>query len=513
MPLDATQHPVIGSDHQLPASSQPERPKSGGTRLVLWVVVLLVFAAGFFLVMRHRDTTPSTGGGGGGRRGGAAGGVVPVTTETARQGDIGVYIDAIGTVTPVYTSQIVSQVTGIVTEVHYREGQLVSKGSPLLEIDSRPYRATLAQAQGILQRDQGLLSQAEMNLQRYQAAWARNAIPRQQLDDQEKVVEQTKGTVANDEGVVQADQIQVQYCHIVSPIAGRIGLRLVDPGNVVQANSGTILAVVTQLQPITVVFTVAEDALSQVQPRVRKGVKLPVEVYDRSNQKMIAHGTLLSLDNQVDTTTGTVKARASFTNSDGALFPNAFVNARLLVDTVHNATLISTDAIQHNGQDAFVYVVQNNRAHTRPVTVRVTEGTTAQVEGVDPGDVVVTTGFDKLQDNSQVTNAPRRGNGGGGGRRAGGSNAGPSADEAPSGEAPGPGAGQGRRGANGDVANGPSNRGGQGSGMRNRQGSADGAGNPAGPNGAGSGGRRRHTGDNPSSGNGGNGPNSGSTSR
>jgi membrane fusion protein, multidrug efflux system len=517
-------------------------------RVLIWILMLVFFGTAFFLVMRHRNTPQAGpgggpaagagGGAGGGRRGGL-GGAVPVTTETAKQGDIGIYIDAIGTVTPVYTSSITSQATGIVTDVHYREGQLVSKGTPLIDIDSRPYRATLAQAQGVLQRDQGLLAQAEQNLERYRAAWARNAIPRQQLDDQEKVVEQVKGTVAQDQGTVQADEINVQFCHIVSPITGRIGLRLVDPGNVVQANSGTQLAVVTQLQPITVVFTVAEDALNQIQARVRKGAKLTVEAYDRTNQNIIARGTLLSLDNQVDTTTGTVKARASFTNADSALFPNAFVNIRLLVDTVHNATLIPADAIQHNGQESFVYTVEDNRAHTRPITVHVTEDQTAQVEGVDPGDVLVTSGFDKLQDGAQVTNSPRRGPGGPGGPAGPGGRRGLGGNQPGAGQAPAGVGGAGAAGASGNASGvGGSGRrtggAGQGTGAdqapgdatqqrgpghgqgpngggqfnRNGQGSANPAG--AGANGAGftpGAGNRRRTGDNASPANGTNGAN------
>lgn len=446
MASEPTQQPVIGSDHQLPASSQPQTSKSTGVRVLMWLVVLAVFAAGFFLVMRHRDAAPKAAGGGGRRGGGPGmGGSVPITMDTARRGSIGVYIDAIGTVTPVYTSSITSQVSGIVTEVHYREGQLVQKGAPLIEIDSRPYRALLMQAQGILQRDEGVLAQNEMNLERYKAAWARNAIPRQQLDDQEKLVEETKGTVKNDQGVVQADEIQVQFCHIVSPITGRIGLRLVDPGNVVQANSTTVLAVVTQLQPITVVFTVAEDALAQIQARTRKGARLPVEVYDRTNKKLITRGMLISLDNQVDTTTGTVKARASFANSDAALFPNAFVNTRLLVDTIQEATLIPTDAIQHNGQQAFVYVVEDKQAHLRPVTVGVTEGLVAQVDGIEPGDVLATSGFDKLQDRAPVTLASAQGGGGGGRRDRQGPQSG-------SGGGPQRGAGHGH-GPNGDGGN------------------------------------------------------------
>ena len=488
MAPDAPQHPVIGSDHQLPATSQPQSTRSKGLRVLIWLLVLAVFAAGFFLVMNHKETPQKGGpGGGGGRRGGGPGGPVPVTTDTARRGDIGVYIDAIGTVTPVYTSSISSQVTGIVTDVHYREGQLVQKGTPLIEIDSRPYRATLMQAQGILQRDQGLLAQAQMDLTRYQAAWARNAIPHQQLEDQEKVVEQVQGTVKNDQGVVQADEIQVEFCHIVSPITGRIGLRLVDPGNVVQANSGTVLAVVTQLQPVTVVFTVAEDTLSQIQPRLRQGAKLPVEAYDRTNQKLIARGTLISLDNQVDTTTGTVKARASFPNTDGALFPNAFVNARLLVNTLTNVTLIPTDAIQHNGQEAFVYVIENNHAHLHTITVGVTEGQTAQVTGIDPGDVLATSGFDKLQDNAQIVVPNRQhGNAPGGNRRGGGVQG--QTGEGTSGNDGSHGMGTGRaKGPNGNGSNVMDN------------GNAPGGGN------------RAHTANSGKASNGGNAPSSGST--
>jgi membrane fusion protein, multidrug efflux system len=258
-----------------------------------------------------------------------------------------------------------------------------------------------------------------MDLARYQAAWAKNAITKQVLDDQEKLVEQVKGTVKNDQGTVQYDEIQVEFCHIVSPITGRVGLRLVDPGNVVQANGGTVLAVVTQIQPITVVFTVAEDALGQIQPRLRQRARLPVDAYDRTAQKPIEQGTLLTLDNQIDTTTGTVKARAQFVNKGGLLFPNQFVNARLLVNTLRGATLIPTAAVQHNGQAAFVYVLADNKAHLRPITVGVTEGQTAEVQGINPGDVLATSSFDKLQDNTAI-NLSNGGPGGGGGRPAGG---------------------------------------------------------------------------------------------
>ena len=402
MQPDANEHSVVGSDHQIPASTDPETPQYKGLKVFGWVGVLLFFAAGFYLVLHHVEA-PATPAGGGGRRGGGAGGAVVLTTATAQKGDIGVYVDALGTVVPVYTSNITPQVSGIVTAVHYTEGQLVSKGAALIDIDPRPYMATLTQAQGILERDQGILAQAQTDLTRYQAAWARNAIQKQTLDDQEKLVEQDQGTVKNDQGTVQYDQIQVEFCHIVSPITGRVGLRLVDPGNVVQANGGTVLAVVTQIQPITVVFTVPEDNLGEIVPRMRSRAKLLVDAYDRTEQTKIASGSLQSLDNQIDTTTGTLKARAQFANKDSSLFPNQFVNAHLLVNTLTGVTLIPTAAIQQNGQASFVYVIANNKAQMKPITVGVTQGQTAQVTGIVPGDVLATSSFDKLQPGSTVS--------------------------------------------------------------------------------------------------------------
>jgi multidrug efflux system membrane fusion protein len=241
-----------------------------------------------------------------------------------------------------------------------------------------------------------------MDLDRYREAWARNAIQRQLLDDQEKIVMQDAGTVKNDQGTVAFDQVQLGYCHITAPIAGRVGLRLVDPGNVVQAAGTVTLAVITQLQPITVIFTIPEDNLGQVQPRLRVGAKLAVEAYDRAALKKIASGSLLTLDNQIDTTTGTVKARASFDNRDTALFPNEFVNARLLVNTLQGATIVPSSAIQHNGTASFVYVIQDNTAHQRSVRPGVTEGDNTEVTGINPGDVVADSSFDKLQDKSKV---------------------------------------------------------------------------------------------------------------
>ncbi|MEO8738035.1 MAG: efflux RND transporter periplasmic adaptor subunit [Edaphobacter sp.] len=392
MPSDSNEPPIIGPDHQLPA---PPRHKT--VRVIVWVVILLIFALGFFLVLRHHDNAEKPAG----RRG--AGGVASITTATAQKGDLGVYLDAIGTVTPVHTASITSQVNGVVTAVHYKEGQLVRQGDPLIDIDSRTYRATLLQAQGILERDESVLAQAKMDLDRYQDAWKRNAISKQVLDDQGKLVLQDEGTVKNDQGAVQFDQVQVDYCHITAPFTGRVGLRLVDPGNVVQSSGGVTLAVITQVQPITVIFTIAEDHLGQVQPRLRQRAKLPVSVFDRSALKEIAAGTLLTLDNQIDTTTGTVKARALLDNKSGILFPNEFVNTRLLVDTLHDVTLIPSSAVQHNGQQAFVYVIQNDTAHVRNVKPGVTNEGTTQIDGLQPGDVVADSSFEKLQDDAKVS--------------------------------------------------------------------------------------------------------------
>jgi multidrug efflux system membrane fusion protein len=327
---------------------------------------------------------------------------VTLTTATAFKGNIGVYLDSIGTVTPVYTASITSQVTGPVVAVHFTEGQIVSKGAPLIDIDPRPFQATLLQAQGALERDEALLAQASMDRDRYKDAWARNAIPRQQLDDQEKLVLQYQGTVKNDQGTVAFDQVQLGYAHITAPISGRVGLRLVDPGNVVQASGTTTLAVITQLQPITVIFTIPEDNLGQLQPRLRQRAKLPVDAFDRAALKQIASGTLLTLDNQIDTTTGTVKARASFENIDGVLFPNEFVNTKLLVNTLQGATIVPSSAIQHNGTAAFVYVIQDNTAHMKSVKTGVSEGNNTEVTGIEPGDVVANSSFDKLQDKSKI---------------------------------------------------------------------------------------------------------------
>lgn len=374
----------------------PRAPKRGRfLRVLIWIAVLGVFALGFYLISMPKEAPK-----------GRVGAPTAVTTTTAKTGSIGVYLDAIGTVTPVYTASIFSQVTGVVVSVNYQEGQIVKKGDPLVDIDDRQYQAQLVQAQGALQRDENVLGQASMDLARYQAAWARNGVAKQILDDQEKLVLQEQGTVKNDEGAVQFDQLQVEYCHIKAPIDGRVGLRPVDPGNLITAgtsSSSTPLVVITQIQPITVVFTIAEDSLGQVMDELRKGAKLTVDVYDRAAQKKLASGELIAVDNQIDTTTGTVKVRASFANDDFALFPNQFVNARLLVKTLPDVTLIPSSSIQQNGQTSFVYLVQDNVAHLRNIKPGVSDNGFTQVDGVNPGDVLADSSFDKLQDNSKIT--------------------------------------------------------------------------------------------------------------
>jgi len=377
----------------------PSHPhKSRWQRLFVWAALLLTFGVIFMLVLRHHDDAQSAASS---RRG--VTGPVTVVTAVAQKGNIGVYLDAIGTVTPVHTDSITSQVTGMITQVHYQEGQLVRKGQALIDIDPRPYEAQLLQAQGALERDTYVLEQAKMDLQRYRDAWARNGIPKQTLDDQEKIVLQDEGTVKNDQGTVQYDQVQVGWCHITAPIAGRVGLRLVDPGNVVQSTGTTTLVVITEVQPITVVFTIAEDSLPQVQAQTRHGKRLEVDAYDRAQLTKIATGKLLTLDNQIDTTTGTVKLRALYDNKNDALFPNQFVNTSLLVNTLQGVTLIPTSAIQHNGQTSFVYLIQNGTAQIRNIKSGVTNAGQTAVEGINPGDAVANSSFDKLQNNSKVT--------------------------------------------------------------------------------------------------------------
>jgi multidrug efflux system membrane fusion protein len=385
----------IYADHQLSPPAPWYR-----RRWFLWAsAILLLFLAAIVFLVIHKNEAKAAAA----KR--ALAGVKPSVTAmvaTATKGSIGIYLDAIGTVTPVYTTSITAQASGVLAAVHYSEGQFIKKGDALIDIDPRSYQAQLMQAEGTLERDTNVLSQARMDLDRYRTAWAGNGIPKQLLDDQEKIVSAEQGTVKNDQGVVNYDQVQLSYCHITAPIAGRVGLRLVDPGNVVQAGGTTTLAVITQMQPTTVIFTISEDSLEQVQARMRKLHTLPVDAMDRAQTTTIASGKLFTIDNQIDTTTGTVKLRALFPNKNGALFPNQFVNTRLLVNTLDGVTLVPTAALQHNGQVAFLYVIANGLASIRNVTPGVADGGMTAVEGINPGEVVATSSFDKLQSGSKV---------------------------------------------------------------------------------------------------------------
>lgn len=390
-------HETNSVETKPPEERGSSSPPPGKSRFV-WLLVAALLITAVALYLRHGSAQQA--------KNNADPPVRPVVVSTvvAKQGDIGVYLDALGTVTPVYTVTVTSRVQGEITQVYYHEGQMVRKGDPLLEIDPRPYQAQLTQAEGQLAHDEAVLNEAKIDLDRYQQAYSRNAIAKQQLDDQQQVVLQDEGTVKNDQGTLANAKVNLVYTHITSPIDGRVGLRLVDPGNIVQANSTTPLVVITQLQPITVIFSVAEDHLSKIQQQLRKGVRLSVDAFDRDQATKLASGYLLTLDNMIDTTTGTVKLKAIFPNTDDALFPSQFVNARLLVDTLHNATLIPTPAIQRNAQGAFVYVVgADQTASIHPITPGVNDGTMTQVGGIQSGDAVAINGFDKLQDGSKVT--------------------------------------------------------------------------------------------------------------
>ena len=408
---------------QTPSPSAPRPQQRSSRRRWVWAIVALaLLAVGGFLYDQYQAAERSQK-----AKVNTASRPIPVLTAAAAKGEMGIYVEALGTVTPVYTVTVTSRVQGQIMEVHYREGQMVRKGDPLLDIDPRPYEAAVTQAQGQLAHDTALLNEARIDLERYRTALSRNAIAQQQVYDQEQTVKQYEGTVENDQGALDNAKVNLAYCHITSPIDGRVGLRLVDPGNIVQANSTTALVVITQLQPITVIFSVAEDYLSEIEQQLRQGQKMKVDALDRTQEKTIATGTLLTIDNQVDTTTGTVKLKAVFDNHDNALFPSQFVNAKLLVKTQQNATLIPTPAIQRNSQQAFVYLIGKDQTATvKNITVGASDGNFTAVEGIQPGDLVAINGFDKLQDGVKVEVR------GGGGNQKGAQSSGiSSGDQAP----------------------------------------------------------------------------------
>jgi multidrug efflux system membrane fusion protein len=329
----------------------------------------------------------------------------PVGAATAGLGDIRIIVNALGTVTPVATITLTTQISGQLTEVRFKEGQHVKSGDFMAQIDPRPYEAAEEQAEGQLIHDQGLLDQARMDSVRYLSLTKMESIARQQAEDQVFVVKQYEGTVKADQAQVEAQKTNLIYCHIVSPIDGRVGLRLVDAGNYVQAANATEIAVITQMQPITVIFPVPEDDLPQIQEQLRAGKTLEVMVYDRANITKLAIGKVVALDSQIDTSTGTVKLRAEFDNADEKLFPNQFVNARLLVRILHDVVTVPIAAVQGVAPSTYVYLIDaDDTVSVRPIKLGPTDGEMVQVEsGLAPGDRVVVDGADRLRDGARVT--------------------------------------------------------------------------------------------------------------
>lgn len=391
-----------------PASRVSRRSR----RLILPVLVLIVLAGGGTWWWMHRHGQPATPPAG---RAAMQAPPQPVGFATIDKGDVRIMLNELGTVTPLATVTVQTQISGYLVDVGFKESQVVKKGDFLAQIDPRPYQVALEQAQGTLARDTALLEQAKADLKRYQTLGRQDSIAQQQLEDQKYLVQQYTGTVKADQGAVDSAQLNLTYCHIVSPVDGQIGLRLVDPGNYVQIGSTTGIAVVTQMQPISVIFSVPQVNLPDIIQRLRSGATLPVEAYDSANTRLLATGKLASLDNQIDTTTGTLKLRALFDNPDEMLYPNQFVNARLLVNTMQDTVRVPVQAVQRGEPGTFVYVINaNDTVSVRPIKVGPVDGQyQAVVSGLQPGERVVTDGTDRLRDGAKVSlpaaNAARTG--------------------------------------------------------------------------------------------------------
>ena len=330
---------------------------------------------------------------------------VPVAAAPAKRGDLNLYLTEIGTVTPFKTVTVHTRVDGELVRVLFKEGQMVKEGDLLAEIDPRPFQVQLTEAEGQMARDRASLVNARSQLDRYKQLYAQNIVAKQDLDNQLSQAGQYEGAVKNDQGLIDSAKLNLTYSQITSPISGRVGLRLVDPGNIVHAADTQGLLVITQLQPIAVIFSIPEDDLPRVETAIKATPQLPVEAYDRSLKTMLATGTLLTLDNEIDQSTGTVKLKASFPNEDNALFPNQFVNAKLLVETKHDAVLIPTAAVQRSSQGSFVYIVKPDQTvDMRMVKVSAAQSGTAAIEsGLNQGELVVVDGTDKLRQGSRVS--------------------------------------------------------------------------------------------------------------
>src|ERR1700691_3029349 len=347
------------------------KPRGGRTRIVLGLIVVIGLLVVGYLIFRwaYPAAPPPSA-----ARSQQAGGAQSVGVATVGRGDIRVVLNALGTVTPIATITVVTQIDGQVISVPFTEGQIVNKGDTLAQIDDRPYRLLQAQYEGELARDQGVLAQSQIDLTRYQKLAEQNSIARQQYEDQVYIVQQNQGTVKLDQAQIDQQKLNIIYCRIVSPVTGRIGLRLVDPGNYIQTTNTTGMAVVTQMQPITVIFPVPEDDLPEILPQLNAGKALEVYAYDRANVKQLATRRVMALDSEIDTPTGAVKVRAQFDNPDMALFPNQFVNAQLLVKTLHDVATVPTAAIQRGAPGTYVYVVNaDNTVSVRPISVGPTD--------------------------------------------------------------------------------------------------------------------------------------------
>jgi membrane fusion protein, multidrug efflux system len=410
-----------------PAAQAPDAPKAPRPSQRKWWValILLLLAGGIFYAVKQREATAASGvaggggGGGGGRRGGLGGGPVPVSSVAAAKGDLRIYLSALGSVTALNTITVKSRVDGELQKINFAEGQPIKAGDTLAEIDPRQFRIALEQAEGQLARDMALLSNARLDLERY--VNAKEAVTEQQLDTAKSTVAQFEGTVRTDQATVDNDRLQLSYCTITAPLTGRVGLRMVDEGNLIRATDAG-LVVITQEEPIAVVFSIPEDNLPQIRKSLADGQELAVDAYDRSLTTKLATGALVAVDNQIDSTTGTVRLKALFPNEDHGLFPNQFVNVRMLTEVQEGVTLIPNAAIQLNAQARYVFVVKaDSTVERRTVTVGKTEGErTAIVDGLAVGEVVVTEGLDRLSEGAKVTtrSLPPAGPAGpGGGRR------------------------------------------------------------------------------------------------
>jgi membrane fusion protein, multidrug efflux system len=400
--------PTDRTSRAVPPRVAPSRTRRRRGRLLLALVVVVAGLGGAWYWWSHRTaeapaTTAAGRPAGGGRP--AAAPPQPVGSAVVDKGDVRIVLNELGTVTSLDTVTVQTQINGQLQEIGFHEGQVVKKGDFLLQIDPRPYQAALEQAQGTLAHDQGLLAQAQADLKRYQTLGRQDSIAQQQLDDQRYLVQQYTGTVQTDQGTVDNAKLNLVYCHIISPIDGQVGLRQVDQGNYVQTTSTTGLVVVTQMQPISVLFSVPEDNLPDIIQRVRSGATLSVEAYDRANARLLATGQLATLDNLIDTTTGTLKLRAIFANPDEMLYPNQFVNARLLVSTMSDAVRVPVPAVQRGEPGTFVYVINaDNTVSVRPIKVGPVDGNfEAVLSGLQPGERVVTDGTDRLRDGATVT--------------------------------------------------------------------------------------------------------------